>query len=97
MKKILSVALHSHGSHNDNLTRLVSHNNEGKAEVSLEMIKSYLDTQNALYPLLCDVTTTFLDNTLHVHESGKPTVSISIKEIHELQPNAVEISETVFK
>jgi predicted ATP-binding protein involved in virulence len=96
MKK-LSIYFHSWGSHNDNLMRLVSHNNDGKAEVPLEMIKGYLDVQNALYPLTENITTTFSDNTLHVHESGKPTVSISIKEIHELQPNAVEISETVFK
>jgi len=98
MKTKFSIEIHGTGNFNDAIVQMVTNHNEGLVDISFSTITGYVYGRYAQYPTITPITTmntSYPKGTLEVIENGKHTLTITRKEIHELQPGAEE-APTVF-
>lgn len=78
------VEIHRRGEHNDAIIQMITNHNEGKIELSFEVIKGYMMGKYCQYPtIIPDVRT--IENigskSLEILEREKPTLSLSIVKV----------------
>lgn len=82
-----SIEFHSRGDLNDSFARMITNHNEGKANITLDLFEWYAKGRKAEFVIITpkfEFVSREADNSLHVYENGKATVSIWEKVILEL-------------
>lgn len=99
MKKVkFSIEIHSNGSYNDSLVRMITNHNEGKVTISFSTMVGHINAYYAQWPTISPITevkSCYPANTLDIIEGGKHTLTITRKVLEELQPG-IDECPTVF-
>lgn len=96
MKKDKFLAeIHGRGEHNDAIIQMITNNNEGKIQLTFEIIRGYIIAKYCQYPsIMPDVETIGGAKTFDIIEKGKPTLSLRIIEIEVPEPATNELQTT---
>ena len=84
-KTKIGIDVHSSGYENNNLLAIVANVNGAGYQISREQVATYLLVVNAI---VGTATREFIfegDSVLHVLENSKPTVTLTWKEVYELE------------
>lgn len=98
MKYKFSIQAHRNGNFNDAIVSMTTNHNEGLVEINFSTISGFIQGKFAQYPTITPITeikTNIGEGTMEIIEGDKHTLTITRKEIHELQPGAEE-APTVF-
>lgn len=99
MKKTkFSIEIHSNGSFNEAIIQMITNHNSGLVEVSFSTISGFIHGKFAQYPTITPITTintSFPNQTMEIIEMDKHTLTLTLKELHELD-NGAEEAPTVF-
>lgn len=96
-KTKLSVELHASGDLNDAFIRMITNHNEGRVKIDLDLFAQYGKAEFAKWPSITKVfrfeQNTEALNALEVYENDKHTMTITEKEILELEPSILQEAE----
>ena len=89
MKTKISVEIHGKGEYNDAIIKMITNHNEGVKDIFVtpHLIEQYLTAMHAQYPTSKPVSypTRGADNVMHIFEELKHTLSLTWKEVFELE------------
>ena len=91
MKTKFAVEIHANGQLNNDLLKMITNHNEGTVTIDLDVIQGYCLGSKAMYPstVICSFVAEE-NHTLHIIEKGKCTLTITERELHELELSPVE-------
>lgn len=102
MKTKFSVEIHTIGNFNDSLIKMITNHNAGLVDLTLSTITGFVNGKYAEYPTITPITTirtSYPNKTMDIFEGegvlSKHTLTITLKELEELQPG-VDEAPTVF-
>lgn len=98
MKQKIKVEIHKMGSENDFITRLVASVNSGKAQLSMNSLMGYIDTRQAAWADISNLSYKQSGNRLVISEDENATFTLSLEwvEVHELDNKPDDLPQALF-
>lgn len=98
MKTKFSIEIHCNGNFNDAIVQMTTNHNQQLVNINFSTIVGYINGKYAQYPTITpktEIKQSYPNGTIDIIEGDKHTMTITRKELEELQPG-VDEAPTVF-
>lgn len=92
MKTKFLVEFHGSGVFNENVIRMITNHNEGKVNINFSTIIGFINGYFCCWPTITPETeckTAYPGKTMEIIEGDKHTLTLTIKELHQLDEKEV--------